>query len=194
LCDLVLTKNKKAVARIFLADDLKPEAKTALTKLKAMGLKLVMLSGDSAVKCQNTAAELEIESVFSRHSPAQKLAKLAELEAKTPTGYVGDGINDAPALSQARVGISLSNASQIAIQSAQVILHRGSLSALVEAVHISRLTLKTIKQNLFWAFFYNVLAIPLAAAGYLSPIIAALAMALSDVFVIGNSLRLRLRS
>jgi Cu+-exporting ATPase len=194
LCDLVLTKNKKAVARIFLADDLKPEAKTALTKLKAMGLKLVMLSGDSAVKCQNTAAELEIESVFSRHSPAQKLAKLAELEAKTPTGYVGDGINDAPALSQARVGISLSNASQIAIQSAQVILHRGSLSALVEAVHISRLTLKTIKQNLFWAFFYNLLAIPLAAAGYLSPIIAALAMALSDVFVIGNSLRLRLRS
>ena len=106
---------------------------------------------------------------------------------------IGDGINDAPSLSRAHIGISVSDGSQIAIQSAQVILLNGNLNLLVQALKTSKATLSTIKQNLFWAFFYNVVAIPLAAFGYLSPMIAAFSMAFSDVIVIGNSIWLRFK-
>ena len=127
--------------------------------------------------------------------PHEKMALIAELSAKENTIMVGDGINDAPSLAKATVGISLSNASEVAVQAAQVILiHENELTLLPKAISISKTTYQTIKQNLFWAFFYNVLAIPLAAAGYLSPMIGALSMAFSDIIVIGNSLRLNFRN
>lgn len=191
--DLLLYCNNSPIAGLNLSDQIKAEASAVVEQLRRLNIQIVMLSGDRDEKCQDVGRKLGIKTIYSRHSPEQKLLRLKELEESSPTGYVGDGINDAPALSQARIGISLSDASQIAIQSSQVILQRGSLGALPEALHISHLTLRTIKQNLFWAFFYNILTIPLAAAGYLSPIVAAFSMALSDVFVIGNSLRLRLR-
>ena len=137
------------------------------------------------------AAALGIADFYAEQLPAQKLERIAALSAQAPTAMVGDGINDAPALSRATLGISLSNASHAAIQSAQIILLNGRLDRLRDALHISKHTLLTIRQNLFWAFAYNIVAIPLAAAGYLSPMWGALFMAFSDVVVIGNSIRLK---
>jgi len=123
------------------------------------------------------------------------MKRLQQLSAAGTTVMIGDGINDAPALATATVGISLSTATDVAIQSAQVILlHQQELDSLLRALAIGKMTYTTIRQNLFWAFFYNIIAIPFAAAGYLSPMIGALSMALSDVMVIGNSLRLNFRT
>jgi P-type Cu+ transporter len=133
--------------------------------------------------------------VYSEQLPKQKLEIIERLSKVNLTAMVGDGINDAPALAKANVGISLSNATQVAIQSAQIVLlHGNDLHYLIKALNISRKILLTIKQNLFWAFFYNVIAIPVAALGLLNPMIAALSMAFSDVFLIGNSLRLRTKN
>ncbi|MBP7437776.1 MAG: HAD-IC family P-type ATPase, partial [Bacteroidia bacterium] len=135
-----------------------------------------------------------IEEGFAEQHPREKLEIIGKLSAEAPTAMVGDGINDAPALAKAGVGISLSEATQVAIQSSQVILLRSDdLRNLLDALEVSRLTYRTIRQNLFWAFLYNVVAIPIAAAGYLSPMLGALSMAFSDVIVVGNSLRLRTR-
>ena len=138
------------------------------------------------------ANKIGIKTVFSQQLPQQKLDKIAELQKISTTVMVGDGINDAPALAKASVGISLSNATQVAVQTAQIVLlNDKDLSQVYEAYLISKHTLKTIKQNLFWAFFYNVVAIPIAAFGFLNPMVAALAMAFSDVIVVGNSIRLK---
>ena len=125
---------------------------------------------------------------FLPSNTPEKLEIIGKLSAEAPTAMVGDGINDAPALAKAGVGISLSDATQVAIQSSQVILLRSDdLRNLLDALEVSRLTYRTIRQNLFWAFLYNVVAIPIAAAGYLSPMLGALSMAFSDVIVVGNS-------
>jgi Cu+-exporting ATPase len=130
--------------------------------------------------------------VYAEQLPNEKLEKIKQLVNKNPTAMFGDGINDAPALAQSTVGISISNATQVAIQSADVILlNKNELSQLPKALQVARHTLLTIKQNLFWAFAYNIVAIPIAAMGFLNPMWGALFMAFSDVIVIGNSIRLK---
>ncbi|HRD80963.1 MAG: cadmium-translocating P-type ATPase [Saprospiraceae bacterium] len=186
-----LTQNDQLLAAIELDDEMKPDAAETVSFLKKQHIHPVILSGDKAEKTGAVAASLGIQDFYAEQLPAQKLERIAALSAQAPTAMVGDGINDAPALSRATLGISLSNASQAAIQSAQIILLNGRLDRLRDALHISKHTVLTIRQNLFWAFAYNIVAIPLAAAGYLSPMWGALFMAFSDVVVIGNSIRLK---
>ncbi len=192
--DLFLLQGGKLIASIEIQDEVKSEAKSTLHTLKAQGVSAIILSGDREHNCRQVAEVLDITRYYFEHSPQQKLERLSELEAEAATALVGDGINDAPALARSFLGISLSDATHAAIEAAQVVLLNGKLDHIVKALALARVTLRTIKQNLFWAFFYNVLAIPVAAVGFLNPGIAALAMALSDVVVIGNSLRLKRRT
>jgi Cu+-exporting ATPase len=190
--NLYLLKNNQLAATIDLEDEIKAGTKEMIAQLKSSGIKTVMISGDRKAICESVAAQIGIDEVYSEQLPKQKLEIIEQLSKENLTAMVGDGINDAPALAKANVGISLSDATQVAIQSAQIILlHGNDLQYLIKALKVSRQTLLTIKQNLFWAFFYNVIAIPIAAVGLLNPMIAALSMAFSDVFLIGNSLRLR---
>ncbi|REJ82455.1 MAG: cadmium-translocating P-type ATPase [Bacteroidetes bacterium] len=189
---IYLLKNNKLIATVDLEDEIKSNTSEVIKSLKRKGMRVIMLSGDRESICRKVAGELGIEEVYSEQLPAQKLELIRKFSSEQPTAMVGDGINDAPALSLANIGISISNATNIAVQSAQVILlHQKNLDILLSAFSIGNRTYTTIKQNLFWAFFYNVLAIPIAAAGYLSPMIAALSMAFSDIVVIGNSIRLK---
>jgi Cu+-exporting ATPase len=190
---LYLTRAGKKIAQLQLDDELKPDAAEAIKELQAQGLNIVVLSGDRAGKTAQIAQQLGIKTFYGEQLPAQKLERIAALTETGSTAMVGDGINDAPALAKATIGVSLSNASQVAIQSAQIVLLDGKLSRLPIALAISKLTLKTIRENLFWAFAYNVVAIPIAAMGYLNPMWGALFMAASDVVVIGNSIRLKYR-
>lgn len=190
--NIYILKNNILIASVKLEDELKENASASINKFKSAGIKTVLLSGDRKVKCETLATEVGIDEVYSEQLPEQKLNLLEKLNSQTPTAMVGDGVNDAPSLAKATVGISLSNATQVAIQSAQIILLKNhDLSPLYEAHLISKHTLITIKQNLFWAFFYNIIAIPVAAAGFLTPTFGALIMAFSDVIVIGNSIRLK---
>lgn len=191
---VLLFKNKVLIAGLSLTDEIKTEAEETIRQLKQKGIMPVLLSGDTKSKCVELAKKIGITEVYAEKSPEEKLQKIEELSAMGITVMIGDGINDAPALSKAHIGISLSRASDVAIESARVIIFsESSLYPVYETYAITRKTYTTIKQNLFWAFFYNVLAIPLAAVGMLSPIIAAFTMAFSDVIVVGNSLWLRIK-
>lgn len=190
--NIYVLKNNLLIATIDIEDAIKLNAMETITELQGQGITTIMLSGDNRKKCEDLAKKINIAKVFSEQSPSQKLEVIEQLTKSAPTAMVGDGINDAPALAKATVGISLSNATQVAIQTAQIILLKNNdLSMLTEAHLISKHTLITIKQNLFWAFFYNIVAIPVAAMGFLSPTVGALTMAFSDVIVIGNSIRLK---
>ena len=191
---LFLKKNNILVARISIEDEIKPEASKLINTLKSMGIKPVLLSGDQKKKCEELAAMLGIEEIYAETLPHQKLEIIETIKKRGKTAMVGDGINDAPALTTSDVGISMSNSSQIAIQSAEVVLLKNDLGAIDNMLRIGKHTLLTIKQNLFWAFFYNIVAIPVAAFGFLNPMVGALAMAFSDVIVIGNSIRLKTKS
>jgi P-type Cu+ transporter len=191
VANIYLAQDADLLAAITVEDEIKPDAKHLISYLTDKGIESILLSGDRKEKCDALAAKLGISKVYAEQLPQDKLAIIQQLTDQAPTAMVGDGINDAPALARATVGISLSNATQVAVQSAQVILLKGSLKSLERAFDVGNDTIKVIKQNLFWAFFYNVCAIPLAAIGMLSPMIAALAMAFSDVVVIFNSLRLK---
>ncbi|MEL7427661.1 MAG: HAD-IC family P-type ATPase, partial [Bacteroidota bacterium] len=169
----------------------KPGAVEAMDSLQKQGLQTHILSGDQKGKTKRIAESLGVDHYYAEQLPAQKLNKIQELSRTGPTAMVGDGINDAPALTQADLGISLSNASQVAIQSAKVVLLNGRIDVLPEAFGIANKTVQTIRQNLFWAFAYNIVAIPVAAMGLLNPMLGALFMAVSDVVVIGNSIRLK---
>lgn len=191
--NIYLLMNDELIGWVDIADDVKPGAAEAISFLKKKGLKTILLSGDRHSRCEKIAAEVGIEEVYSQQLPDQKLEIIEKLSASGKVGMVGDGINDAPALAKAYVGISMSDATQVAVKSAEVILLKGDLSLLAKAYGLTRTTLRTVKENLFWAFFYNVAAIPLAMIGLLTPIVAAFAMAASDIIVVGNSLRLKRR-
>jgi len=190
---IYLSKSGIAVGWIDLADEPRAEAKAVIEYFHQKNIHTVMLSGDSKEKCLTLARELGITEVHAEKKPAEKLAIITELNTRQPTAMVGDGINDAPALAKATVGISLAEASQLAMQNAQVVLMNGGLSKLPMALGLGKYSFATIKSNLFWAFIYNIVAIPVAAMGLLNPAVAALAMGFSDVVLALNSLRLGVR-
>lgn len=189
--NLYVTKNGELLGWIDIADELRPEAKEVITYCKRNNIKTILLSGDSIVKSRQIAEELQIDEVIAEQTPKQKLEKIEQLVAQQPTVMVGDGINDAPALAKATISISLGKASQLAIQSASVVLMDSGLKKLPMAMQLGKYTYGTIKGNLFWAFLYNIVAIPVAAVGLLTPTAGALVMGLSDVVLAGNSLWLK---
>jgi P-type Cu+ transporter len=188
--NVYIVKNNQLIGWIDVKDEVRPEAKTVIDYLHRKNIQTILLSGDRLANCRRLAALLGIDTVIAEQSPEQKLNKIAELTAIKPTAMVGDGINDAPALAKATIGISMSDASQIAMQSAQVVLMNNGLKHLPTALGLGKQTYITIKQNLFWAFAYNIVAIPVAAFGFLTPSFGALVMGLSDVVLAVNSVRL----
>ncbi len=192
--DIYILKNDQLVAEISLTDRIRDDAKDLISYLNSKGIETIMLSGDRKRKCELVAAELGIKTVYSEQSPDEKLKMIGQFADEVPTAMVGDGVNDAPALTRATVGISLSNATQVAINAASVVvLEKGGIGKIKEAFQLGHHTVLTIKQNLFWAFAYNVVAIPLAAFGFLNPMFGAFSMAFSDVVVIGNSIRFKFK-
>jgi Cu+-exporting ATPase len=190
---LGLALNENVRALIALQDTVKPSAGLVVHQLEKSGLKVFMVTGDNPQAAAAIAAQAGIaaERVFSQVQPGQKADLVRQLQAKgEKVAFVGDGINDAPALEQADLGIAVSQASDIAGEAADIVLLKSGIEAVPEALELARATLATIRQNLFWAFFYNAAAVPLAALGFLSPILCAASMGMSDLVLIANSMRL----
>lgn len=184
--------NKKVEGLIFLEDELKSSAGEVINKLKAMKLNTILLSGDNNTAARNISERVGFNSYKAELFPDDKLNVITDFQNKGKiVAMVGDGINDAPALTKSDIGISIGTGTDVAIESGDIVLMSGDLRGVVNSIKLSRLTMKTIKQNLFWAFIYNIIGIPLAALGMLNPIIAALAMSFSSVSVVSNSLRLK---
>jgi P-type Cu+ transporter len=192
-CTTVLAGWDDAVRGGFaVTDTVKPSAAAAVARLRALGLRPVLLTGDNAATAQAVAAAAGIDEVISEALPAAKARVITELQDEgRSVAMVGDGVNDGPALAAARLGLALGSGTDVAIVAADMILLRDDLAAVPDAIALARATFATIRRNLAWAFCYNVLAIPLAALGFLNPLVAAAAMTLSSVFVVWNSLRLR---
>lgn len=188
--NVYITRNDELIGWIDVADEIRPEALHVVEMLRSKGIRTILLSGDKKEKCEQVATYLHIDEWLAEQTPEQKLIAIDNFNKNEPTAMIGDGINDAPALAKATVGISLSDASHIAMQSAQVVLMNHGLKNLPLALGLGKHTYITIKENLFWAFIYNIVAIPVAAFGFLSPTFGALTMALSDVVLAINSVRL----
>jgi Cu+-exporting ATPase len=182
-------KEVRAVATV--SDSVKPHAARAVRELKSLGLTPVLITGDNASAAAAVAGELGIERTISEVLPQQKAAEIERLKSDGVVAMVGDGVNDAPALATADLGISMGGGTDVAIEASDLTVVSGEPLAIVDGIRLSVATMRTIRQNLGWAFGYNILAIPIAAAGLLNPMIAGAAMALSDICVVGNALRLR---
>ena len=188
--NVYILKNDQLIGWIDVKDEVRPEAMTVVQYLRHRNIRTILLSGDRYDKCKQLADFLGIDEVIAEQTPQEKLTVVEDLTLKGPTAMVGDGINDAPALAKATVGISLSAASQIAVQTADVVLMNNGIRNLPLSLGLGRHTFMTIRQNLFWAFAYNIVAIPVAAFGLLTPTFGALVMGLSDVVLAINSVRL----
>ena len=196
---VILLSSTEVLAIVYVADSLKDNIKDVIKKLHAQGLKVVMLTGDNTQTANYIANLAGIDNVVAEVMPADKANLIKELQAKGEiVAMLGDGVNDAPALAQADIGIAMGTGTDVAIESASITLLQGDFSKVLQAVRLSKITLRVIKQNLFWAFAYNILGIPLAAGLFfplfgilLNPIFAGAAMALSSVSVVTNSLRLK---
>jgi Cu+-exporting ATPase len=177
---------------LVVSDEIKATSTQAVAELRRLGLTPVLLTGDHESVARTVAAQVGIDTVIAGVMPEEKVDAVKALQSQGKTvAMVGDGVNDAAALAQADLGLAMGTGTDAAIEASDITLVRGDLRAAGDAIRLSRATLRTIKTNLFWAFGYNVAALPLAALGLLSPMIAGAAMALSSVFVVGNSLRLR---
>ena len=192
-CTTVLAAWDGVIRGAFaVTDTAKPSAAAAVTRLRALGLRPVLLTGDNAATAQAVAAAAGIDEVISEALPAAKARVITDLQTEgRSVAMVGDGVNDGPALAAARLGLALGSGTDVAIVAADMILLRDDLGAVPDAIALARATFRTIRRNLAWAFCYNILAIPLAALGFLNPLVAAATMTLSSVFVVWNSLRLR---
>lgn len=196
---IILATKENILGIVLIADAIKPEAIEAVARLHQLGIKITMLTGDNKNTAAFIAKQVGIDEVVSDVMPEAKLDKIKELQAQGKiVAMAGDGVNDAPALAQADVGIAMATGTDVAIESAGITLLNGDISKLVKAIALSKMTMRGIKQNLFWAFFYNVVGIPLAGGAFypvfgllLNPVFAGLAMAFSSVSVVGNSLRIK---
>jgi Cu+-exporting ATPase len=189
-----LAMEKSLRALFAVKDAVKPGARKVVQELERQGLSIYLVTGDNTLTAASIAKQTGIrpENVFAQVRPEQKAEFVKALQQQGQrVAFVGDGINDAPALEQADLGVAVSRASDVAREAADIILLKSEIEAVPESLGLARATLRTIKQNLFWAFFYNAIGVPLAALGFMSPILCAAAMGLSDLVVIGNALRLR---
>jgi Cu+-exporting ATPase len=194
LADVTDSSNHQILALYSFGDELKPHVSEAIERLKSMKIKTIMISGDNQLVAHLLAQKIGIDEVYAEVMPAEKAAIIQSLKAINGRSYVamvGDGVNDAPALAVSDVGIAVSTGTDIAMHAASITLMRGDPALVPDAIEISAKTWQKIKQNLFWAFVYNLIGIPLAALGYLTPMIAGAAMAASSVSVVGNALLLR---
>lgn len=196
---VILATREKVLGFVMVADEIKTESKQAISDLHKLGIKVVMLTGDDEKAARYIASLVGIDDVVAHVLPQDKLAKIKEFQSEGRiVAMAGDGVNDAPALAQADVGIAMGTGTDVAIESAGITLLGGDISKLVKAIRLSKITMRGIKQNLFWAFIYNIIGIPLAAGIFypifgwvLNPIFAGFAMAMSSVSVVGNSLRIK---
>ncbi len=184
---VIVSENKKAIGVIGIADAVKDDSAESISLLNNLGFKTIMITGDNERTAKAIAKQVGIVEVIANVLPEDKVKKVEQLQKEGMVAFVGDGINDAPALKQSNVGIAMGTGTDIAIESGDLVLAKGSLLGVPQAINLSKATFKKIKQNLFWAFAYNTIAIPLAVAGLLHPVIAEIAMALSSITVVTNA-------